>query len=81
LENLPRATDSYNDDSGQDDSLKEGTLIILPINLTKKTPVLDNFGRDLTEMAEEGKLDPVVGRKKIRTCLSNFADKKEQLYL
>jgi ATP-dependent Clp protease ATP-binding subunit ClpA len=22
-----------------------------------KTPVLDNFGRDLTEMAEEGKLD------------------------
>ena len=27
-----------------------------------KTPVLDNFGRDLTELAEEGKLDPVVGR-------------------
>src|SRR3954468_1372665 len=29
-----------------------------------KTPVLDNFGRDLTKMAEEGKLDPVVGREK-----------------
>ncbi len=29
-----------------------------------KTPVLDNFGRDLTSMAEEGKLDPVVGREK-----------------
>ena len=28
-----------------------------------KTPVLDNFGRDLTTMAEEDKLDPVVGRK------------------
>lgn len=27
-----------------------------------KTPVLDNFGRDLTVLAEEGKLDPVVGR-------------------
>lgn len=27
-----------------------------------KTPVLDNFGRDLTKMAEEGKLDPIVGR-------------------
>src|SRR5690606_7632474 len=27
-----------------------------------KTPVLDNFGRDLTAQAEEGKLDPVVGR-------------------
>jgi ATP-dependent Clp protease ATP-binding subunit ClpC len=63
LENLPRASDSYNDDSGQDDSLK-GYLIILPINQIKiKTPVLDNFG-DLTEMAEEGKLDPVVGREK-----------------
>jgi len=28
------------------------------------TPVLDNFGRDLTHMAEEGKLDPVIGRDK-----------------
>jgi ATP-dependent Clp protease ATP-binding subunit ClpC len=28
-----------------------------------KTPVLDNFGRDLTSLAEEGKLDPVVGRE------------------
>lgn len=27
-----------------------------------KTPVLDNFGRDLTAQAEEGKLDPIVGR-------------------
>ncbi len=27
-----------------------------------KTPVLDNFGRDLTRMALENKLDPVVGR-------------------
>jgi len=27
------------------------------------TPVLDNFGRDLTKYAEEGKLDPVIGRK------------------
>jgi ATP-dependent Clp protease ATP-binding subunit ClpC len=27
-----------------------------------KTPVLDNFGRDLTAMAEEDKLDPIVGR-------------------
>ena len=28
-----------------------------------KTPVLDNFGRDLTKMAEDGKLDPIVGRE------------------
>jgi ATP-dependent Clp protease ATP-binding subunit ClpC len=29
-----------------------------------KTPVLDNFGRDLTKMAEDNKLDPIVGREK-----------------
>ncbi len=29
-----------------------------------KTPVLDNFGRDLTKSAIEGKLDPIVGREK-----------------
>ncbi len=32
-------------------------------NKKSKTPVLDNFGRDLTALAEEGKLDPVVGRE------------------
>ena len=34
---------------------------------TKKsstTPVLDNFSRDLNKLAEEGKIDPVVGREK-----------------
>ena len=29
-----------------------------------RTPVLDNFGRDLTKLAEVGKLDPIVGREK-----------------
>lgn len=29
-----------------------------------KTPVLDNFGRDLTKLAEDKKLDPIVGRAK-----------------
>src|SRR6476659_6621651 len=29
-----------------------------------KTPALDSFGRDLTEMAREGKLDPVIGRQR-----------------
>ncbi len=29
-----------------------------------RTPVLDNFGRDLTKFAEVGKLDPIVGREK-----------------
>ncbi len=33
-------------------------------NEKSKTPVLDNFGRDLTKVAEDGKLDPIVGREK-----------------
>ncbi len=30
----------------------------------RKTPALDSFGRDLTELARQGKLDPVIGREK-----------------
>ncbi|MDH5609557.1 MAG: ATP-dependent Clp protease ATP-binding subunit, partial [Cyclobacteriaceae bacterium] len=29
-----------------------------------RTPVLDNFGRDLTKLAEDDRLDPIVGREK-----------------
>jgi ATP-dependent Clp protease ATP-binding subunit ClpC len=31
-------------------------------NAKSRTPVLDNFGRDLSQLAEEGKLDPIIGR-------------------
>ena len=33
-------------------------------NTKSSTPVLDSFGRDLTKAAEEGRLDPIVGREK-----------------
>jgi ATP-dependent Clp protease ATP-binding subunit ClpC len=32
-------------------------------NIKSTTPVLDNFGRDITKLAEEDKLDPIVGRE------------------
>lgn len=32
-------------------------------NSKSRTPVLDNFGRDVTRLAEEGKLDPIIGRE------------------
>lgn len=32
-------------------------------NRSSKTPALDSFGRDLTELARQGKLDPVIGRQ------------------
>ena len=79
LDNLPRA-ESFNDDSGQDDSLKEGTFAS-PANKSNKkskTPVLDNFGRDLTEMAEEGKLDPVVGREKEIERVSQILSRRKK---
>lgn len=31
-------------------------------NTKSRTPVLDNFGRDVSRLAEEGKLDPIIGR-------------------
>jgi ATP-dependent Clp protease ATP-binding subunit ClpC len=35
-----------------------------PTESKSKTPVLDNFGRDITRAAEEDRLDPIVGREK-----------------
>lgn len=32
-------------------------------NNKSRTPVLDNFGRDITKLAEENKLDPIIGRE------------------
>ena len=32
-------------------------------NSKSRTPVLDNFGRDVTKLAEENKLDPIIGRE------------------
>ncbi|WP_396185366.1 ATP-dependent Clp protease ATP-binding subunit [Flavobacterium sp.] len=79
IENLPK-NDSYNEDSGQDDSLKEGTFNnpANKSNKKSKTPVLDNFGRDLTEMAEEGKLDPVVGREKEIERVSQILSRRKK---
>ena len=49
-------------------------------NPTKKskTPVLDNFGRDLTQYAEEGKLDPVVGREKEIERVSQILSRRKK---
>src|SRR5574343_388135 len=81
LENLPKA-ESFNDDSGQDDSLKESSFNNpssgSKTNKKSKTPVLDNFGRDLTEMAEEGKLDPVVGREKEIERVSQILSRRKK---
>ncbi|MDR6302134.1 ATP-dependent Clp protease ATP-binding subunit [Mesonia maritima] len=43
-----------------------------------KTPVLDNFGRDLTALADEGKLDPVVGREKEIERVSQILSRRKK---
>ena len=43
-----------------------------------KTPVLDNFGRDLTRMAEEGRLDPIVGRAKEIERVSQILSRRKK---
>ena len=43
-----------------------------------KTPVLDNFGRDLTKMAESDKLDPVVGREKEIERVSQILSRRKK---
>ena len=43
-----------------------------------KTPVLDNFGRDLTLMAENGKLDPVVGRQQEIERISQILSRRKK---
>ncbi|MFP4470465.1 MAG: ATP-dependent Clp protease ATP-binding subunit, partial [Bacteroidales bacterium] len=55
--------------SSMDDEFEEGRGMgkqgaRKPGETKSKTPVLDNFGRDLTRAAEENRLDPIVGREK-----------------
>jgi len=80
LKNSPRAENF--DDSG-DDNFKESASTPPSGSGSKttkksKTPVLDNFGRDLTEMAEEGKLDPVVGREKEIERVSQILSRRKK---
>ena len=56
LPNMKAAFDDDEDDSSYSSGKKTDTK--------SKTPVLDTYSRDLTKMAEDGKLDAIVGREK-----------------
>lgn len=49
-----------------------------PTDPKSKTPVLDNFGRDLTKMAEAGRLDPIVGREKEIERVSQILSRRKK---
>ncbi len=76
----PIKDESFSDDDSSTESSKENPFNT-PGNKTNKkskTPVLDNFGRDLTAMAEEDKLDPVVGREKEIERVSQILSRRKK---
>jgi ATP-dependent Clp protease ATP-binding subunit ClpC len=64
--------DEYADEDSQFSSPKKVS------DIKSKTPVLDNFGRDLTKAAEEGKLDPIVGREKEIERVSQILSRRKK---
>ncbi len=71
-----------NDDDDNEESFNAGGsgtgAAKKPGESKSKTPVLDNFGRDLTKMAEDGKLDPVVGREKEIERVSQILSRRKK---
>jgi ATP-dependent Clp protease ATP-binding subunit ClpC len=47
-------------------------------NTKSKTPVLDNFGRDITKLAEMGSLDPIVGREEEIERVSQILSRRKK---
>ena len=65
----------------ENDSGKENPFVPTTesrVNVKSKTPVLDNFGRDVTDLAEKNKLDPVVGREKEIERVSQILSRRKK---
>ena len=79
-EDLPTSS-SFSDEKENENEGKENPFI--PTSESKgskktKTPVLDNFGRDVTSLAEQDKLDPVVGREKEIERVSQILSRRKK---
>ena len=74
-ENLPRAEFPGSSD---EESENFGAAQRKSADPKSKTPVLDNFGRDLTKMAETGRLDPIVGREKEIERVSQILSRRKK---
>lgn len=77
IDESPKAESNYDDDdaTGRAGEFERATP---KGNAKTKTPVLDNFGRDLTQIAIEGKLDPVVGREKEIERVSQILSRRKK---
>jgi ATP-dependent Clp protease ATP-binding subunit ClpC len=72
---MPGSSTGGDDDFKEDDSFTQPKKVS---DIKSKTPVLDNFGRDLTKAAEEGKLDPIVGREKEIERVSQILSRRKK---
>ena len=66
---------SLEDDEDDSDRYKGSKK---PSDPKSKTPVLDSFSRDLTKLAEEGKIDPIVGREKEIERVSQILSRRKK---
>ncbi len=71
---IPESANENDDD--KDDSFSSSSK--KASDSKSKTPVLDNFGRDLTRMAEDDKLDPIVGREKEIERVSQILSRRKK---
>ncbi|MBE6336109.1 MAG: ATP-dependent Clp protease ATP-binding subunit [Lentimicrobiaceae bacterium] len=69
---------SFFEDDDFEESRPKETAQRKTSNLKSKTPVLDNFGRDLTRAAEENRLDPIVGREKELERISQILSRRKK---
>ncbi len=79
LAEMPSSDEASSDDKGRRNPFKTGSSNTgNKSNKKSKTPVLDNFGRDLTALAVEDKLDPVVGREKEIERVSQILSRRKK---
>jgi len=80
FEDLPSSSFPDEKDSDSSSSKENPFIPTSEAKTTKKskTPVLDNFGRDITLLAEQEKLDPVVGREKEIERVSQILSRRKK---
>jgi ATP-dependent Clp protease ATP-binding subunit ClpC len=73
---IPESADENDDE--KEDSFSSASSSKKTSDSKSKTPVLDNFGRDLTKFAEDDKLDPIVGREKEIERVSQILSRRKK---
>ena len=73
-----QTSEDDNDDAFADPLIESGKSKVESGKQKSGTPALENFGRDLTKLAEEGKLDPIVGRQKEMDRIAQILSRRKK---